>query len=783
MSVEENKMYLHGDFELIIIEARSLPERKIVSKHLRRRLRGQLRRPNVVVRLAGAGVAQTRPVSALENPVWQQHFRIPLAHLVSQVEFLVRDNTTLIAQVIGVATVPATRIASGEQIEEWFPVIISHGMPPVPEAAIRLRISFTPCNENPTYLRGISEDYELRESYFPLRHGGKVTLYQDAHVFDGTIPDIVLDEGRVFENGKCWEDICHAILEAQSLVYIIGWSIYHKVRLVREPTKPLPNGGDLTLGELLKRKSDEGVRVLLLVWDDPTSNDFFLRTVSVSGFLDSTAEMDHLYEECKGLMKTHDEETRKFFKHSSVMCLLAPRSEHYMCNGRYDTPEHRLFRDLDTVFKDDYYNATFTYCACFTFSEQLDWEKRSNGRGPAAYDVLKNFEQRWKKVNEASRYLFKRLRHSYDDSVIDTEHDPWITCPSASVPNDHPSLWVSKEDDPEQWHVQVFRTIDSGSLKGFPRNAYVAEEQNLVWAKEMAVDRSIQMAYIQAIRSAQHFVYIENQYFVGSSFAWPFDVDSGADNLIPMELALKIASKIRAKERFTVYIVIPMWPEGHPGSPPVPDILCWQRQTMEMMYNVVAQQIKSAQLETAHPTDYLNFYCLGNREQYQEEGYSQTSSSGIAEPASQIFQRFMIYVHSKGIIVDDAYMIIGSANINERSMAGSRDTEIAMGAYRPHYTWAKKKGHPCGHSILEASTCFKDPENLECVKYVNGVAEDNWKRYTAEQFTSLQGHIMKYPAEVDSDGNVKPLPGHEVFPDVLGEIQGFPSLLPRAVTT
>lgn len=30
-----------------------------------------------------------------------------------------------------------------------------------------------------------------------------------------------------------------------------------------------------------------------------------------------------------------------------------------LCDGRYDTPEHRLFRDLDTVFKDDYHNPTF----------------------------------------------------------------------------------------------------------------------------------------------------------------------------------------------------------------------------------------------------------------------------------------------------------------------------------------------------------------------------------------------------------------------------------------
>lgn len=51
---------------------------------------------------------------------------------------------------------------------------------------------------------------------------------------------------------------------------------------------------------------------------------------------------------------------------------------------------------------------------------------------------------------------------------------------------------------------------------------------------------------------------------------------AGADNLIPMELALKIVSKISANERFTVYIVIPMWPEGIPSSAAVQEILYWQ---------------------------------------------------------------------------------------------------------------------------------------------------------------------------------------------------------------
>ena len=68
----------------------------------------------------------------------------------------------------------------------------------------------------------------------------------------------------------------------------------------------------------------------------------------------------------------------------------------------------------------------------------------------------------------------------------------------------------------------------------------------------------------------------------------------------------------------------------------------------------------------------------------------------FGQVAVKKFRRFMIYVHAKGMIVDDDYVIIGSANINQRSLDGSRDTEIAMGAYQPKYTWTESKPHPRG---------------------------------------------------------------------------------------
>ncbi|KAK9220481.1 hypothetical protein WN943_009132 [Citrus x changshan-huyou] len=819
----ETIVYLHGDLDLKIVEARRLPNMDLVTARIRRcfaafdtcripftnsKKRVSHRKmitsdPYVTVCLGGATVARTRVISNCQNPIWNEHFKIPLAHPVSQIEFYVKDNDVFGADLIGVATIPAARIKSGESISDWFPILGLYGKPPKSETAVFMEMRFLPCEENPLYRYGIAanpDSFGVNNSYFPVRNGGHVTLYQDAHVPESMLPEIELEKGIQYKHERCWEDICHAILEAHHLVYIVGWSVFHKVKLVREPTKPLPSGGNLSLGDLLKYKSQEGVRA--------------------------------------GVMQTHDEETRKFFKHSSVHCVLSPRyassklsifkqqvvgtlfTHHQkcvivdtqasgnnrkitafiggldLCDGRYDTPEHRLFRDLDTVFQDDYHNPTFS---AGTKGPRQPWhDLHCKIEGPAAYDVLTNFEQRWRKATKWSEFgqRFKRVTRWHDDALIKLERISWILSPSSSVPNDHPKLWVSEEDDPQNWHVQVFRSIDSGSVKGFPKDVYQAELQNLVCAKNLVIDKSIQTAYIQAIRSAQHFIYIENQYFLGSSYAWPDYKDAGADNTIPMELALKIASKIRAKERFAVYVVMPMWPEGAPSSASVQEILYWQGQTRQMMYEIIAQELNSMQMENSHPQDYLNFYCLGNREEVPqgEPGLNNQTSNGELISASQKFQRFMIYVHAKGMVVDDEYVILGSANINQRSLAGGRDTEIAMGAYQPHHTWGKKKEHPHGQvygyrmslwaeHMGMLDDCFREPESLECVKFVNTIAEDNWKKFTADAFTPLQGHILKYPVEVKSNGKESPLPGHETFPDVGGKVQGARSNLPDALTT
>lgn len=304
-SIEASKgfTFLHGELDLWILEAKSLPNMDLASERVRRcfTIFGPASFPGppfvkwpktrsgkssiitsdpyVSVCLAGATVAQTRVIPNCENPLWDEHFRVPVAHPVREVEFHVKDNDILGAEHIGVVEISVDKLVSGKKINDWFPIIGHHGNPLKPYPELRLSIQFRPVLDNPLYKNGvgIGPDFlGVPNTYFPLRKGGDVTLYQDAHVPDGMLPQIRLGDGTFFPQSKCWEDICHAILEAHHLVYIIGWSIYHRVKIVREPTKPLPPGGELTLGELLKYKSQEGVRVVMQIWDDKTSHDKFM---------------------------------------------------------------------------------------------------------------------------------------------------------------------------------------------------------------------------------------------------------------------------------------------------------------------------------------------------------------------------------------------------------------------------------------------------------------------------------------------------------------------------
>ncbi|XP_022714828.1 phospholipase D alpha 1 [Durio zibethinus] len=754
--------------------------------------------------LEKARVGRTRILEKeVSNPRWYESFHIYCAHTASNVIFTVKDDNPIGATLIGRAYVPVEDLLTGEEVDRWVEILDEHKNPLESGAKIHVKLQYFDVTRDRNWDRGIiSQKFPgVPYTFYPQRQGCKVSLYQDAHIPDGFVPKIPLAGGKYYEPHRCWEDIFDAITNAKHLIYITGWSVYTEIPLVRDSRRPKP-GGDITIGELLKKKASEGVRVNMLVWDDRTSVGLLKKD---------------------GLMATHDEETENFFKETDVNCVLCPRNPddggsfvqdlqistmftHHqkivvvdaampngdterrrivsfvggidLCDGRYDTPFHSLFRTLDTAHHDDFHQPNFTGASISKGGPREPWHDiHSRLEGPIAWDVLFNFEQRWRR--QGGKDVLVQLRE-LEDIII-------------------PPSPVTFPDDHETWNVQLFRSIDGGAAFGFPETPEDAARAGLVSGKDNIIDRSIQDAYINAIRRAKNYIYIENQYFLGSCFGWSPDgikpEDINALHLIPKELSLKIVSKIEAGERFTVYVVVPMWPEGIPESASVQAILDWQRRTLDMMYRDVIQALR-AKGSDEDPRNYLTFFCLGNREVKKSGEYepSEKPEPDTDYARAQEARRFMIYVHAKMMIVDDEYIIIGSANINQRSMDGARDTEIAMGAYQPYHLSVRQPARGQVHGFRLAlwyehlgmlHDSFLSPESEECVRKVNQVADKYWDLYSSESLErDLPGHLLHYPIGVSSDGTVTELPGFEFFPDTKARVLGAKSdYLPPILTT
>ena len=195
-------------------------------------------------------------------------------------------------------------------------------------------------------------------------------------------------------------------------------------------------------------------------------------------------------------------------------------------------------------------------------------------------------------------------------------------------------------------NVQVLRSVGEWSL-GLKAN-----------------ESSILEAYYQLIENSKHYIYIENQFFISKSFE-----DNSKPYLVENKIALYITNRIlkaiKNKEKFRVYIFIPLLP-GFAGEPEksgtLQIILKYTYATICRNNNLsIIERLKEELEKTGQSwEDYIGFYSLRNH----------AYVNGI--PKTEI-----IYIHSKLMIVDDLYVICGSANINDRSMKGSRDSEFA----------------------------------------------------------------------------------------------------------
>ncbi|KAL4812744.1 hypothetical protein BDW67DRAFT_169477 [Aspergillus spinulosporus] len=250
------------------------------------------------------------------------------------------------------------------------------------------------------------------------------------------------------------------------------------------------------------------------------------------------------------------------------------------------------------------------------------------------------------------------------------------------------------------------------------------------WSNGTPTEHSIQDAYAEIIRHSEHFVYIENQFFITATG----DKQKPVENKIGAAIVERILRAARAGQKYKIIVVIPSVPcfAGDLGD----EAALGTRAIMEFQYNSINRGGNSIMeliaKEGYNPMDYIRFYNLRNYDRLkytvpksapQSGGFGpenrpafdtstayQSYPSGHAGPKSgsgqwdtvsscymlngpdirsipwdgpaeaeiDAFVTEELYVHSKVMIADDRIVICGSANINDRSQVGDHDSEIAV---------------------------------------------------------------------------------------------------------
>lgn len=605
-----------------------------------------------------------------------------------------------------------------------------------------------------------------------------VTFYNDAS------EDAYGDKGA-------FADISTALEEASHFIFIAGWSFHPEMYLKRATTAPDPKH---QIGQILIKKArastasgDKPVLVAIHTWDhfggkinDDPKNNNALKTLTTmaGGTLPSTLLWRST--ERSGILKTHHQ---KFIVLDAPVDATNPSGRREikvffggldLSQGRFDWPDHEIDIGISSrdAFKSfhDWWNAEFEHD--LMLPRQPWHDIHAQLVGPAAWNFVTEFVGRW--MAGAPRFAAlngsddkaKLVWNKYNDIFKDAGLNIVRPFERAQPPQNQQRIWtaqVYRSIQKNFWHKPSLRSTEKGYLPML-----------LNWNLHTKYEKSIHKAYLQAIKRAQKFIYIETQYFISARVVPEIERKTGG-NRIPETIVDRIVERAKANQPFHVYVVLPMFPEGPPTSPKLRPVRYFQWQTIQWM--IARLHVRLAELSIADNvkrrwTDYLSFYFLGNT-----SGKVNTDHSADLGRKERVARsnRYMIYVHSKLMIVDHQWAIIGSANLNERSLAGTVDSEICVGMWpSPGRTaqaetelrafhrrlWDEHLGKQfVQHTLSQHANFFDNPEQAAVVKAVQDRASENLQVFLGQAGAGNfgMGHLMLWnPANQDFPSTVIP---------------------------
>lgn len=488
-----------------------------------------------------------------------------------------------------------------------------------------------------------------------------------------------------FIDGKdYYQDLYEHLLNAKETIYIADFHINPELFLVRPVDEKIylemaknkiftkDFGKNMSrLMDILDYKAKEGVKIYILLYYDY----FVLKlnskyTQNVFSKLNKNINLIRFPKDSNNILWTNHE------KIVIIDGIIGYVGGFNLCWGSYDSIKHPIYEEeneeqiYEFPFK-DYENQRiaveavgidYTKSNKIRFKEpRLPWHDiHARIEGPAIEDFSNHFIDRWNlAVSFESKYegiipymkdilefnIFENLKKFFDTNKQENKF----------LQRDNKDKTMKKNiDKTDMSDVHALRSISKWSI---------GLEQ---------IETSILKAYYDLIENSKHYIFIENQYFISKSYSDEEKKEknineNSKDELVKNEISLYIRRRIEKayenNENFKVFIFIPLM-AAYPG---------------DLDANQGLQLILKHMFKTINRNNGLSLIELLEKKMGDKwKNYIHFFSLRTHGIIKNIPKTEMIYIHSKLLIVDDTKVLISSANINDRSMLGDRDSEFGV---------------------------------------------------------------------------------------------------------
>lgn len=507
--------------------------------------------------------------------------------------------------------------------------------------------------------------------------------------YSAASPPRPLSSARLLVDGASYySELLSSLDSASSDVFIVGWWLTPGIPLNRSDTASL---GTSQLSSVLARIAARGVKVFIVLYQETP-----MVLCNDSEFAKETLEDLHpqnIKVVCHPA-KTGANATYWWSHHQKVVVIdhaIAFVGGIDLCLGRYDNPSHNLSDSQGLRFPGrDYINFSvrdfvpggsevrnILECDPLISRDRvarLPWHDvavQLTGEAIVG-DISRHFVQLWNHVKTdkhkySARVAFLRTGPTSRAGQLKRRMQYWL----------HRKLNKSSEEETSEESEEIRspvkiplprRQSTFHSAETMPALETQCDIQLLRsvgrWSLGLGIEASVREAYISLIDQCERYCYIENQFFITKSGPSSDRHQKFIRNEVGVSLARRIqrAEAAGDNDPFKLYIVLPACPAFQRGS--AADFFTTDVHTCRSIIHLMAASLKSLR------------HCVGKaawarRVRVHSLRQFEVMSDGTVR-AEQI------YVHSKVMVVDDKKCIIGSANVNDRSLLGGRDSEVCV---------------------------------------------------------------------------------------------------------